>query len=201
MKKLILALLLISPALGLADGPKVSVASKGNDVRLILADVFTQAKKSFVLMPNIQYHLFLSLQDTDFDKALGIICQQSNLTADLKDGVYYIHKSVPAPKPPTIAAAPAPAKLSPMVLKRRLTTRLSKAPLSTVIEAFSQQTGVDIEIDKNVPAYKLDAFLTNTSLGVALERVTRAANLIFRFTDHKTLLIEAPQPTVSLVQM
>ena len=43
------------------------------------------------------------------------------------------------------------------------------------------QAGIAIEVDPTVPGYKLDAYLINTSLKYALDQVTEAAGLKYRF--------------------
>jgi hypothetical protein len=61
-----------------------------------------------------------------------------------------------------------------------------------VFAELSKQTGVKIEVDPSVPAYKLDAFLIRTSLRYALDQVGAAAKLLYKFTDTNTILIYRP---------
>jgi hypothetical protein len=220
MKSLTAFLLLLTPLTSLSqatgsspatttDSPKVSVTSRGNDVRLILTNMFAQAKKSFVLQPNIEYTLFLSLQDTDFQKALDLICSQAGLKYDFRDGIYHIYRKKPAvttapvqpatqtPTDPSTSSANAqvivpkkPGKLPLSVFKKRVTTKLSKAPIGAVLEELGTQAGISIELGDNVPAYRLDAVLNNTTLKFALEQVTRAARLTYKLTDHHTILVD-----------
>jgi len=79
--------------------------------------------------------------------------------------------------------------LSTSVLAKRITTRYSKTDLREVMAAFTKQTGVPIEVTTDVPAYKLDAYLINTSLKYALDRITNAAKLEYRFTDTGSIQI------------
>jgi type II secretory pathway component GspD/PulD (secretin) len=215
MKKLLAFALLASSVFAAAQtsgsvpviappGPSVTISARGHDVRQVLADLFQQAKKSCVIERNISATLYLSLIDTPFDKALLIVCQQANLIADFKDGVYYIHRPVIRAKaketPATVAPAPLPQKLPTTVLARHLTTRFRKTPLREVIEAFAEQTSVKLELDPQVPAYKLDAFLINTSLKYALDQVTKAAGLVYKFTDHGTIMISSEESKVALTE-
>lgn len=224
MRKLALALTLaLLPLAGFAqetaktETPKVTVKSKGDDVRTVLATIFEQAKKQYVLPVNFRFALFLSLEDAKFDKALSIVCKQTGLEAVEEDGVYHVRvapkkpiepvkpepkvepkdeKKEPEPKPLPAPAktepAPAPVKkgiLSPHVLARKVTTRLNKAEIRAVFAAMSEQTKVPIEIDEDVPTYKLDAFLIKTSLKYALDKITSATGLEYRFTDRGTIVI------------
>jgi hypothetical protein len=223
MKKLLAAVLFVLPVLASADGPAatdvpmVTVAARGNDARQVLTEIFLQAKKSCVIQRNIHSELYLTLEKTPFDQALQIVCKQADLTFDTQDGVYYFYSSqtraatsqvarISKPKaeavvlqPKTIAPPAAPVgRLSASVLNRRVNTRLAKAPIRSVLEAFGKQAGVTIEVDPQVPAYKLDAFLLNTSLRYALDQVTRAANLIYRFTDHRSILVMQAESKVTL---
>lgn len=221
MKKIVASLLLAAPLVGgaqnITDNPKVTVVARGHDVRQILDDIFVAAKKSCVIQRNLQCDLYLSLENTPFDQALQIVCRQANLTYEINDGVYFIHQKapqaaiptihpapvIPAPTPtletPKVAKASIVHKLPPNVLAKRLTTRFHKAPLKDVLEEFTAQTGIAIEIDPKVPAYRMDAFLINTSLRFALEQVTRAANLCYKFTDHDTIIVAPREAKVALI--
>jgi hypothetical protein len=218
MKKLIAATLFLAPLFALAQiGPatqvKVTVAARGHDVRQVLTDVFQQAKKSCVIQRNIQGSLYLSLENTPFDQALEIICKQSGLTYEIKDGIYYV-SSVPPAVPAAIRLKPVvmgakivrkpvqvpTGKLPASVLNHIVNTRLIKAPIRVVLQALGDQAGVKIELDPQVPAYRLDAFLIKTSLRYALDQVTTAANLTYRFTDHQTILVTPMESRVSLIQ-
>lgn len=74
-------------------------------------------------------------------------------------------------------------------LTKRLTTRMQKAELKDVFAEFTRQTGVQIEMDDSVPNYKIDAFMFNTSLKFAIERICKAANLKFILTPGNTVRV------------
>ena len=114
----------------------------------------------------------------------------------------------PAPKNPATpiskpavskpeAAKPAkekPTKEKPAAVKRldlsmRLTARKQKADIREVFASFAEQTNVKIEVDETVPNYKIDAFMFNTSLKFALERVCKAAGLKFEAVDGEKIVI------------
>lgn len=225
MRKLAFALTLaLIPFAGFAqennaksETPKVTVKAKGDDVRTVLATIFEQAKKQYVLPVNFRFALFLSLEDADFEKALSIVCKQTGLEAIEEDGVYHVRvapkkpvekapeKAEPikieakeedekeatkaTPAPPKAEPAPKKGILSPHVLSRKLTTRLNKADIRDVFGAMSEQTKVPIEVAADVPNYKLDAFLIKTSLKYALDRITSATGLEYRFTDRGSIAI------------
>ncbi len=179
----------------------VSIAAAGTDVKLVLGQLFAQVHKNFVIEPNIYFALNLSLDKVDFDEALMIVLKTANLKSELQNGIYYIGKA-PAKKPtvdnsttttPTTTVPAKPAGTLPKtVLTKKLTTRLAKIDIRQLFSEITKQTGVTIEIDKSVPNYKLDAFLINTSLKYALDQITTAAGLEYKFTD--TLSIQITKP-------
>lgn len=80
--------------------------------------------------------------------------------------------------------------LDKSVLAKRITTRLEKVEIRALAAELTKQTGVQIEVDSAVPAYRLDAFLLKTSLKYALDRITKAARLNYTFTDRNSILIQ-----------
>lgn len=200
--------------------PTVSINAKGDDVRSVLHDLFKQSGKNYVLSPGVRFVLYLSLDKVSFDQALSIICKNANLKSELQKDIYYISNNPPKPpvieskpestepktvveeKPvgskPVSGKFPAP-KLEPekpkgtlptSVLAKKVTTRLQKREIREVMDLMAKQTGVTIEISEEVPAFKLDAFLINTSLKFALDEITRATKLKYRFTDQLSIVIE-----------
>lgn len=171
---------------------QVTVSSKGQDVRDVLASMFEQKKASFVIEPNIHFALWLSLNSIDFDEALGIVCHTAKLNAQQNDGIWYITKASDTPAKPS---APAKPPVTAADLGKTVTTRLYKAELSDVMAKLSSETKVSIVVDKNVPAYKLDAVLTKTTLEYALKRITNATHLSYQIVgDH--ILIYQPEAVV-----
>ena len=204
-KAAILAAFAIFPMFAIAQpvptpADQVSVSAKGSDVRTVLCDLFGQAKKSFVVAPDIHFALYLALDKIDFDEALLVVCHTARLKLEIQNGIYYITK-MPASKTTTTVDTvdPKPQKrtvtpvgpLPKSVLRHHVTTKLTKADIRGVFAELSKQSEVPIEVDKAVPAYKLTAFLKDTSLKYALDHVTKAANLQYRFTDNGTILIFA----------
>ncbi|HWD38943.1 MAG TPA: hypothetical protein VG944_08855 [Fimbriimonas sp.] len=230
MKKFAAAVVLALPLLAVANDhiqigpdPKVTVMSQGHDVRLVLTNIFSQAKKSVIIQTGIQYNLFLNLQDTDFSRALDVICSQAGLTYEIRDGIYHVHRkkavpSVPVQQPIAVKEAKAPVISSPekttfapattdpipdgfvarpsqlpegrlpvSVLKRKISTRLTKTTIQEVLDTFGSQAKVKFELDPTVPAYRLDIFLRDTSLKYALDQVAHAAKLKYAFTDHQSI--------------
>jgi type II secretory pathway component GspD/PulD (secretin) len=193
----------------------VTISSKGEDVRSVLHDLFQQAGYSFILEPNVRFVLYLSLNEMEFEEALQLVCKTASLKFEIQNGVYFVG---PAPRraatnPPSGSAeakeasappqsqiqAPGKAgtkqgKLPETVLSRKLTTRLEKVPLRDLFAEVSEKTGVLIEIAPGVPAYKLDAILTNVSLKYLLDNVTKATKLNYRFTENYSIEIFRPEP-------
>ncbi len=208
MKKTLLTLMLAMASLSFAqDTPTteiatteglVTIASKGADVRSVLFDLCTQSKKNFVLEPNVYFILYLSLAGVEFEEALNIVCNTSSLEYQIENDIYFISKKkasvVPQPKPTTIAPVvtkptPKRGKLTAADLEARLTTRFSKTPITDVFKAIAEQTGVEIVIDKDVPAFQLDAYLIDTSLQYALDVLCRSTGLLYSLTDDKQVRI------------
>ncbi|MDI9635083.1 hypothetical protein QPK87_31300 [Kamptonema cortianum] len=216
----------------------VSISAKGEDIRDVLYDLFTQSKKNFVLDANVTQSLYLNLEGLTFQKALDAIALSTQIGYEVQGDIYFIGRNRPLPllaksEPklessqstleaaqvvteatksnegsPTVkqdskvveapplafsgAEDPKAAKtgrLPQEVLNRKLTTRLSMAEIKQVFNEFGKQTGVLIEIDPAVPAYKIDAFLLGTSLKYALDVICDATKLEWSFTDKMTIKI------------
>ncbi|MCH8335387.1 MAG: hypothetical protein IIC61_05795 [Proteobacteria bacterium] len=209
MRKLIPIMLLAASSLAVAQGGDqkevnevsiaaetgvVTIASKGADVRNVLYDLFTQSKNNFVLEANIRFILYLSLTGVEFEEALNIVCTVTSLEYELDNGIYFIGKkkvgSGPLPKPVTQPKPQAKrGKLTSAELQKHLTTRFMRADLRKVYESFSEQTGIEIIVDANVPMYKIDAFLIDTSLEYALDVLARATQLKYTLNDNKQIII------------
>lgn len=214
MKKLALATVLLALPFAVfaqegqpepkAETPKVSVKAKGDDVRTVLATIFEQAHKQYVLPANFRFAMFLNLENQEYPKALAIVCQQTGLVAQEVDGIVHVKVApkpvVAPPAPAPIPAAPViakpvptptpkPAPLTPAVYAKKITTRLNKADIRDVFASLAEQTGVPIEVDAAVPDYRIDAFLIKTSLRYALDRITTAGKLKYAITDHGTIAI------------
>lgn len=182
-----------------ADPVLVSVSAKGHDVRVVLHEMFKQAEKSFVLEPNIRHGLYLSLEKIEFEEALRLVGKMAELSIDVQNGIYFISQKKSA-KPDTAVkgafeAKPAPkGKLATSVLAKRLTTRFDKVDIRKLIANLTEQTGVAFEVADDVPNYKLDAYLLNTSLKFALDTICAATKLQYKFTDNLSIAITKEEP-------
>jgi len=167
----------------------VSVNANAKDIRSIIAELFSQAKLNYVLQPAIQGALYLSLDKVDFDVALNIVCDQAKLQVQVQNGIYFITK-----KPVVAVAMPPTPKgtLDKSVLIRKISGKFTKTDMRLVLTALGKQADVMIEVDKSVPNYKLDVKLNHATLRFALDKVTEAANLKYKFTDNKSILIYKP---------
>jgi hypothetical protein len=198
---------------------KVSISSRGKDLREVLYDLFVQVKKNFVLESMPKTELFLNLNDVSFDDALSIVLKQGSFKADVRDSIFYISRSStvavpsgtgsptgPAPlskseglpsttpidngdigpggtAPVKTQSDPLSGKVTDAELRKRLTTRYALVDLRDLLADFSKQTGVIIEVDADVPTYKVKAFLIDTSLKFALDTVVKKAHLKYLRTD------------------
>lgn len=180
----------------------VTISSRGLDIRDVLFDLFDQTDKNFVLSPNVRHVLYLSLAGVKFDEALFIVCTTAGLDYQVSNDIFYIgFKNIPVrvSQPQTSTEQPRPIPqptgryTDPELEAVRLTTRLSKTDIREVFAEFAKQTNIKIEVDPEVPNYKLDAFLIDTSLLYSLQVVTKAAGLEWVKTDRKSILIRVPK--------
>lgn len=218
MKALLLSLLVVvSPLVAVAQNqPAVStqdklitISARGTDVRTVLHDLFTQARKNVVLENLPRIELFLSLNSVDFDETLEIVCRLANLRYEVQNGIYYISKARPAATTPTRANQPAPTagaaapsqaavravgRLPQNVLQRAVSGTFNRLDLREVAKRLGDQAKVTVEIDPSVPRYRLDMKLNPTSLGYALRVISERLELEMVFTDHQTLLLRPKAP-------
>ena len=189
----------------------ITVSAKGEDVRDVLSDVFTQTGKSFVIQPNIHFVLFLSLKDVEFEEALSLICKTASLKYDLQNGIYFVSRdkaASTAPAPAQTPAAPASStsaptgKLSPKTLAKKVTVKLKKAELKALFAQMSAQSGVQIDLDPKIPDYRADVVLNSVTLKYALMTICRVANLTYRFSDHMSVeIIPREDPNQAIVKL
>lgn len=199
------------------EGKDVTISAKGLDIRSVLYDLFSQTGHNFIIDDGVRHVLYLNLAGVEFDKALEVVLKHAGLGFEVKDKIYYIGKNRPKnfgpvkkttepvqpPKLPNSPEAreeeggkthgetkPAGKITDADLQKARLTTRMAMAPIRDVFKEFTKQTGIVIEVDENVPHYKIDAFLLDTSLKYALDVVVEATGLKFTKTDAKTIKIE-----------
>lgn len=172
----------------------VNVNAKGDDVRSVIHDLFGQAKKNYVLEPGVRFVLYLSLADVELEEALALICKQAGLSYELQNGIYFVNrKPVTKSNPQVIKTPEKPkGKLPESVLSKKVTTRLQKVELRSLFVELARQTNLTIDLGKDLPDYKIDAFLIGTSLKYALDSVTKAAGLTYRFTEHLSIEIVKP---------
>lgn len=211
MKRTLFALILLLLTAGAfaQDVPKVeqdpngvvTISASGDDVRKVLHELFTQAKKNYVCDPYSTFILHLSLTGVEFEEALQIVCKVASLEYEVQNGIYFVSRKKTSTQQKaaeeikaTQAVQKPKGKLPESVLEGKVNTRLDKVDLRVLFATLGKQAGVTIEVEGSVPAYKIDAYLINTSLRYALDRVTEATALKYRFTDNKTLEIYKPEP-------
>lgn len=189
------------------DEAKVSISSKGDDLRTVIASVFEQTKQQYVIQIVRRQGLYLSLDNSRLDTALDIISNLADVDFSLKNGIWFVTaKKKVLTKIPKVgteiqtAAQPfadpflpsAPVPVVPKISKglaARLTTKLKRTNIREVFEMFTAKTGVQIVVDETVPNYTIDAYMVKTSLKFALDKVTKAAGLKYDFNDGKTVRI------------
>ncbi len=211
MKKLasLTALLVCVASIATADGlpsaiqthaDTVTVTAKGHDIRDVLYDLFTQSGKNFVLDSSVAHTLYLNLEKVSFESALEIIVKNGNVNYEVRNGVYFITRAkTTGSKPPVETKTPPPlpipvakTKLTAQDLQKKVTTRFSITDIRVVFAEFGKQAGVKIEVDPSVPAYKLDAYLLDTSLKYGLDVVCDATKLKWVATDYGTIRVTKP---------
>jgi hypothetical protein len=178
---------------------KVTITSKGADVRNVLFDLFKQSKTNFVLEPNIYFILYLSLAGVEFGEALDIVCNLAGLEYKVDNGIHFIGKKksgfgAPAnaevkPQAKPLEQPAKRGKLTESELNKRLTTRFTKTVITDVFKSMTEQTGIEIILDADVPLYRIDAYLIDTSLGYAMDVIVRSTQLKYTLTDDKQIRV------------
>lgn len=179
----------------------VTVAARGTDVRPLLHDLFSQAKKSYVIEPGVRMVVYLSLSGVDFEEALQIICRNADLKYEIQNGIYYVSRANgPMNEDPKPDAPIKPkGKLPASALSIKVTTRFAKTDLGTVLASMGKQAGVKIELDPAAPHYKLDAYLIGAPLKQALDTLTKATGLQYVLTDEMSIWVTKPDPNKVMV--
>ena len=178
---------------------KVTIASKGADVRNVLFDLFKQSNTNFVLEPNIYFILYLSLAGVEFGEALDIVCSLAGLEYKVDNGIHFIGKkksgfgapvnSEVKPQAKPLDPPTRRGKLTESELNKRLTTRFTKSVITDVFKSMTEQTGIEIILDADVPLYRIDAYLIDTSLGYAMDVIVRSTQLKYTLTDDKQIRV------------
>lgn len=193
MKKfLLIALVLGLSVAGFAQNMTVRVKAKGDDLRVVLASIFEQTGQQYVVQTSARQSLYLSLDGVTLDYAIEVLTEIADVEFEKKSGIWYVRSKKPVVKTQAQGFAPvamAAAKIDPLILDKKVSTKLTKTSLKDVFAAFAKQTGTTIVIDKTVPLYKIDAFMYNTSLKFALERICKAAGLKYELAPGKTVRI------------
>src|SRR5687768_5372910 len=145
-----------------AGNGTVTLASPGNDVRMIFHNLFVQANKSYVLEPYTYHQLHWNLENVEFEDALQIIYKLGQLKYEVQNGIYFISRDKNGKSSDSLFAdrATTPLKkgtLPKNELDKNITTRLQKTDIREVFADFAKQTQLTIEVNSNVPAYKIDA--------------------------------------------
>lgn len=100
MRKFLIILALAAMPFAALAQATVKINARGLDVRPIIHDLFDQVKKNYVLDPNVQLTLYLSLNDVEFDEALELVCKTAGLQYEVQNGIYFIKAD---PKGPAAA--------------------------------------------------------------------------------------------------
>ncbi len=193
MKKFLLTALVLGLSVAaFAQNMTVRVKAKGDDLRVVLASIFEQTGQQYVVQTSARQSLYLSLDGVTLDYAIEVLTEIADVEFEKKSGIWYVRSKKPVVKTQAQGFAPvamAAAKIDPLILDKKVSTKLTKTSLKDVFAAFAKQTGTTIVIDKNVPLYKIDAFMYNTSLKFALERICKAAGLKYELAPGKTVRI------------
>lgn len=199
MKKF-MSLVLVGLVTGLAFGQNMTVRikAKGDDLRKVISEMFEQTGQQYVIETSARQSLYMSLDGVTLEYAMEAISEVADVKFEKVQGVWRVRTKKPlAPVIVTSSGtaaqkfveSPAPAKKVDYLLKK-VNTKLERTSIRTVFAKFAEQSGVKIEVAKDIPEYKIDAFMYNTSLKFALDRICKAASLKFDLsTDGKTVRI------------
>lgn len=179
---------------------KVTISSKGRDVRDVLYDLFHQSKKNFVIVGETRGTLYLNLADVDFTRALNIILEQTGLKMQDGGDVVYIGKDLKTPNSGGGLEANIPGKQTPGKattktapapdLALKVNVKLTKVTFKDLLKEFTDQTGVDFVLSHDVKEFRLDADLKDKSLKYALDLITKSAGLQYYALDSGSILVE-----------
>ncbi len=199
MKKF-LSLVLVGLITGLAFGQNMTVRikAKGDDLRKVISEMFEQTGQQYVIETSARQSLYMSLDGVTLEYAMEAISEVADVKFEKVQGVWRVRTKKPlAPVIVTssrtaaqkFVESPAPVKKVDYLLKK-VNTKLERTSIRTVFVKFAEQSGVKIEVAKDIPEYKIDAFMYNTSLKFALDRICKAASLKYDLsTDGKTVRI------------
>lgn len=199
MKKF-LSLVLVGLITGLAFGQNMTVRikAKGDDLRKVISEMFEQTGQQYVIETSARQSLYMSLDGVTLEYAMEAISEVADVKFEKVQGVWRVRTKKPlAPVIVTSSGtaaqkfveSPAPVKKVDYLLKK-VNTKLERTSIRTVFAKFAEQSGVKIEVAKDIPEYKIDAFMYNTSLKFALDRICKAASLKYDLsTDGKTVRI------------
>lgn len=194
MKKILISALLLTVSVAaFAQNMTVRVKAKGEDLRVVLASIFEQTGQQYIVQTSARQSLYLSLDGVTLEYAMEVLTEVADIEFEKKNGVWYVRTKKPTVHTAAQGFAPAPKpeapKLDATVLDKKVSTKLTKTSIKEVFAQFARQTGTVIEIDKAVPMYKIDAFMYNTSLKFALDRICKAAALKYELAPGKTVRI------------
>ncbi len=197
----------------------ITLRSRGGDAREVIAQLFEQAGAEYVIEANVKQSIYISVSNVPFGTALDILSRLADVSFLKKQGVWYVVKARTAEANPGATSGTAAQKLAtpaktaakpkmedtapsqeqnPMFarnqriqspLAKRVLTRMTKADIRAVFTEFAMQTGVEIIVAEDVPNFKLDAFMIETSLKYALDEICKATKLKYQLTPGKTVLI------------
>lgn len=130
----------------------VTLSSKGLDVRNVLHDLFTQAKKNYVLENVSRHDLYLNLNAVEFEESLALICKLCELTYEVQNGIYTLRKSArSAGKAPTSPAPGKPTPENPKTAAKPVVPVTNSNPPTTVTKPEATRTSVSSLESSNKP--------------------------------------------------
>jgi type II secretory pathway component GspD/PulD (secretin) len=192
---------------------QIKIKSKGDDVRTVIDTIFEQAKMQYVLETTVRQSIYMSVDDVSFADAIDIVSNVADLTFTKRGNIWYVNKKQKAVTRTAAQPFVVPAKTLPLPTKStpkkpiqpasekkvepkgkldltvRLTARLQKTDIREVFAEFAAQTKIAIDVDDSVPKYKIDAYMFNTSLKFAIERVCKAAGLKYEIVNGEKIRI------------
>lgn len=157
--------------------PIVSIQARGIDVKEALVDLFTQAKRDFMLTSGIEKKIYLSVREVPFTKALHMVCEAARLRFVLQDEIYVIEATGSNPE----IQNPIPQNAQD-ALKKRVSLNVNQTEIQAIAASLSKQSGVPVKLDNGVPNYRINAKLPGTTLEVALNAICSGTGLTYEWT-------------------
>ncbi len=144
----------------------ITLEARGKSAGEVFAELFAQAKQSYVLNIGVTRPVYLSLQKIPFTRALQLLCEATQSRFSVRDGVYYIEPSrPPAQSPPSVSVIPKVRLVGTGLTVRAVASEIAK------------QSGLKVEVAPDVPDLRVNLNLPAVEVETALDALCSGTGL------------------------